>query len=97
MAREFSRKLYNSKEWKDIRKLVLRIYSGICTKCGGIGSEVHHIIWLTPRNINDPNITLGLENLTLLCESCHRVVHGNSKPVKDEFYFDEFGNYIPKK
>ncbi len=97
MAREFSRKLYNSKEWKDVRKLVLRMHSGLCTKCGSVGHEVHHIIPLTPKNINDPSITLGLDNLTLLCETCHRVVHGHSNPVKEEFYFDKFGNYVPKK
>lgn len=96
MAREFSRRLYNSKAWKDVRQLVLRKYHGMCTKCGDAGSEVHHIIHLNEKNINDPYIALGLDNLTLLCESCHRVVHGYSEPIKKDFCFDEFGNYIPK-
>jgi len=44
---------------------------GICRP----GDIVHHIIELTPENINDPNITLCFDNLRLVCRDCHAKEH----------------------
>ena len=43
------------------------------------GDTVHHKIHLTPKNINDPNITLNWDNLMLLCRDCHAEVHSRAK------------------
>lgn len=37
--------------------------------------EVHHIIELTPENINSPSIALNPDNLVSLCRECHRARH----------------------
>lgn len=53
----------------------------LCADCAKAGKttaaeEVHHIIPLTPENIDDPRITTGLDNLVSLCRECHRARHG---------------------
>lgn len=40
------------------------------------GEIVHHVIELTPENINDENITLNYSNLELVCRNCHKEIHG---------------------
>ena len=48
---------------------------GRCEMCGGIGTEVHHKIHLTPENVNDPEISINQDSLMLLCNECHNKVH----------------------
>lgn len=94
MAREFAKKFYKSKAWKDIRSIVFREANGICQRCGEPGEEVHHIIWLTPDNINDMDITLGLDNLILLCKDCHVNIHRPKVTTREGLMFDENGDLI---
>ena len=79
MAREFARKFYRSKQWQKARVYVLQRDNYLCTMCGSPAEEVHHIIHLTPDNINDPNITINPENLKSLCRDCHHRVHERGK------------------
>lgn len=58
--------------------------SYLCVDCDAKGKlnfaeEVHHIIELTPENINDPEIALNPDNLVSLCRECHRARHGARK------------------
>lgn len=94
MAREFARKFYDSKAWKDVRALVFNEANGICEKCGEPGEEVHHLIWLTPYNINDYDIALGRDNLILLCKTCHINIHRPKEITRKDLMFDEEGNLI---
>lgn len=56
---------------------------------------VHHKTELTPENINDPEITLGWQNLELLCLECHNKEHGNAEEVvRDGLKFDERGDLV---
>ena len=41
--------------------------------------EAHHKIPLTRENINDPEISLNLDNLMLLCKPCHEKQHHPEK------------------
>lgn len=80
MAREFSREFYNSAAWKACRESYKHAKGGLCEDClkHGIitaGAEVHHVIELTPENVNDPNIALNWDNLCLLCKDCHAKRH----------------------
>ena len=99
MAREFSRKFYNSKTWKQCRDAYKISVGGLCERCYNrgdyvLGDEVHHKIHLNPSNINDPNITLSWDNLELLCQSCHQS-HHHRMPVEDDGYsFDSNGQVI---
>lgn len=76
MAREFSKSFYNSKAWQRTRDAYISSKFGICERCGQPNSkQVHHKKWLTPDNINDPEITLSFDNLELLCDVCHQKEH----------------------
>ena len=105
MARPFSKAFYNSQEWKDCRtSYVLRMpvaKRGLCEQCykegkHTFGKELHHKIPLSPHNMNDRKITLGHDNLILLCFECHQRAHGKRSDDR-QYIVDEYGNIIPKK
>ena len=89
-------RFYRSDRWKIARAIKIANAEGCCERCGAIGTEVHHIIHLTPQNISDPSITVNQENLMLLCNECHNKEHGRFEGRKD-YTFDSDGNLIPKK
>ena len=75
---EWKRKFYGSRQWKEVRNIVLNSSKGVCNTCGKlvIGKHsVHHSIVLDNTNYMDPNISLNPELLVLLCETCHNKVH----------------------
>lgn len=57
---------------------------------------VHHIVELTPANVNDPNINTNLDNLVSLCDLCHKKVHGwvRRGSTRQGLAFDEDGNLV---
>lgn len=55
---------------------------------------VHHKIELTPRNIDDPAIALGEDNLETVCRTCHALIHEGTPPLADGLAFDADGNII---
>lgn len=57
------------------------------------GEIVHHVINLTPENINDPNVALNFDNLRLVCRRCHAEEH---KHRERRYVIDELGNVITK-
>lgn len=107
MAREFSKSFYKSKEWLMTRETVLKRDNYLCVKCGRPAEEVHHIIHLTPKNINDVAITMNPDNLASLCRDCHFKTHEedwqerceqgkarvrhNRITEENGTYFDEYG------
>ncbi|MEG3069449.1 MAG: HNH endonuclease [Candidatus Syntrophopropionicum ammoniitolerans] len=95
MAKPFALKFYKSKAWQQCRAAYIKFVFGICEGCGGPGLIVHHKTELTPENINDPEITLGWQNLELLCLECHNKEHGNAEEVvRDGLKFDERGDLV---
>lgn len=95
MARQFAKAMYASKRWKKCREYIFNKYHGLCAECGRPGLEVHHKIFLTPKNINDPAIVYGEDNLVLLCRDCHYTVHTKRREsVSDGLWFDVDGNLI---
>lgn len=96
MAREFAKAFYKSKVWQRCRNEYSKSVNHLCEECmkkGLIvpGEIVHHIIELTPQNIHDVSITLGWDNLELVCRECHGKKHGNKK----RFRVDEAGRVSP--
>ena len=73
---------------------------GLCESClkkGRIrpGKIVHHTIYLTPENINDPNVSLNWEYLRYDCQDCHNIEHHEKHSVlADGLMFDELGNLV---
>ena len=94
MAREFAKKFYKSKAWKECRDYIFGKYYGLCAECGAPGEEVHHINWLSPDNIEDTSITLGEDNLILLCRNCHIKKHRKKEATKNGLIFNENGELI---
>lgn len=109
MARDFSKQFYDSKLWKQTREYILRRDNYLCCHCNNPAEEVHHIIHLTPQNINDLNICVNPENLISLCKDCHFAEHykdkgnghkhnNNQKENNNliiDYVFDENGQIIP--
>ena len=96
MAKEFSKGFYKTKAWKQTREYIFNKYHGLCADCGKPGKEVHHKEFLTPDNINDTNITLGEDNLILLCKDCHHRRHAKKDNTRDGLIFNEFGELIER-
>ena len=102
MARKFAKAFYHSKAWLCCRQSYIdsmpKDRRGLCEMCydKGLhvkGEELHHKIWLTPNNINDPKVTLNHKNLIFLCKDCHKAIH-RPKP-KRKYYFNELGELVP--
>lgn len=89
------RRFYRSDNWKIARAMKIATVGGRCEKCGAIGTEVHHIIHLTPENVIDPNIALNQDNLLLLCNECHNKEHGRFEGSA-EYKFDSEGNIVQR-
>lgn len=97
--KEYAQPFYSSYAWKKMRTAYAKSQGGLCEKClsrGLItpGTSVHHIIPLTPKNINDPSITLSADNLMLLCDKCHYSEEG--KKIKRRYTVGENGKVICK-
>lgn len=106
MARDFALSFYKSPAWKRNRRLYMEKYvdtpfgivpPGMCERCYAQGElkpakVVHHVIHLSPTNINDPDVTLSFSNFQRLCQDCHAAVHSGNEPTRARF--DEHGNVI---
>ena len=95
--KEFARKFYASVAWKETRKAYRKSQGGLCERCKAKGlitpgEIVHHKVYLTPENINDPNVTLNFDNLELVCRACHEEEHNSlSHKAKKRYNVDAFG------
>lgn len=98
MAREFSKSFYNSIEWKKARQSYISSKFGICERCGKPNAkQVHHKNYLTPENINNPEITLNPDNFELLCDICHQKEHNEKySPVAWGLEFDDNGQLVKR-
>lgn len=97
--KDFAKKFYLSKQWKDARAAYLNKVRGLCEACLKDGlirpaDVVHHKRHLTPENIKDPNITLNFDNLMALCHYHHAAIHENGQflpRMPRRFIVDENG------
>ena len=95
--RAFAKDFYLSAAWRHKRAYIFKRDMGLCVRCGNPGEIVHHKIHLTPRNINDLSITLGEDNLELLCRECHAIEHGEVPPTATGLVFDSKGNLVEQE
>lgn len=94
--REFAKAFYESPAWRRTRAYILKRDAGLCVHCGEPGVIVHHKIELTPRNIDDPAIALGEDNLETVCRTCHALIHEGTPPLADGLAFDADGNNMSR-
>ena len=94
----YAESLYKSKAWQHCRDSYIRSVGGLCERClkkGLIvpGEIVHHKVYISPDNINDPAITLNPDNLELLCRDCHAEEHTDRRK---RYKLDNLGRVIIK-
>ena len=94
--KEWAASFYKSKAWQTCRAAYLEQQGGLCEDCLAKGiytpaEIVHHIVELTPENINDPEISLSFSNLKAVCRECHAVEHGARQR---RYKLDELGRVI---
>jgi 5-methylcytosine-specific restriction protein A len=102
MAREFAKKFYKSKAWQQTRTSYIARVHGLCERCQAKGKIkpgyiVHHKTYITPQNINDPNITLNHSNLEYVCLDCHNDEHFDTEVTRDDVMFDENGDVVKRE
>ena len=100
MAQDYAKKFYKSKAWKQCRESYISKVHGLCERCQSKGKItpgyiVHHKEYITPKNINNPMITLNHDNLMFVCHECHNIIHrGENSPLREGLKFDENGDLI---
>lgn len=94
MAKPWAQAFYKSKPWRAVRAYVMRRDMYTC-RCGARANEVHHLITLTPDNINDPDIALNPERLEAICGDCHKKETLGKGDVAEGYEFDENGMVVP--
>lgn len=95
MAKEYAKRFYASKAWRDTQKAYMQSKHYVCERCGKPAVIVHHKTYITPSNINNPNITLNWDNLEALCATCHQHEHFQDRNVTaDGLTFDDKGNLV---
>lgn len=106
MATGIRAKFYHSKTWEKTAKAYKKAIGGLCERCyeKGIiepGVIVHHKIYLTNENLNNPDISLSFDNLELLCRQCHADEHTTqTRKERDKnkrWQIDESGSVIIKE
>lgn len=91
--RDFAKKFYMSKAWKKLRTYIYEdVDHKLCRRCGAPGKIVHHKVWLTPDNIDDPYISLNPDMLETLCEECHCAEHNGRVPIGENLAFNGDGD-----
>ena len=93
MAKEYAKAFYNSKAWYRCKEGYLKSQGYICERCGDVASVVHHKRYITPQNIQNPEITLNFDNLEALCAACHNQEHHKNQ-VAQRYKVDERGRVI---
>jgi 5-methylcytosine-specific restriction enzyme A len=103
MAKVWAKKFYNSKAWRNCRQGYIQSIYGLCERCTDNGKEkagdiLHHITYLTPDNIHDPDITLNWDNLEYLCQTCHNQEHHERYGVtRVGIKFNEYGDIVEEE
>jgi len=91
-------KFYNSSQWRKVRNVMISKSHGICSRCGKTFNSrdliVHHKISLNEDNINNPEVSLNLNNLEVLCWDCHNSTHSKNEDMNRAMVFDDKGNII---
>ena len=97
VMKEYAKEFYKSKRWQKCREAYLRSVGGLCERCAKQGIIkaaviVHHKIYITPSNINNPEVALNFDNLEALCRDCHNQEH--IRVNKHRYKVDKNGKVI---
>ena len=78
--REEIQGFYKTLQWQNCRDAYMKSVGMMCERCMKNGlmvpaEIVHHKIHLTPKNIDNPDITTNFNNLQAVCRKCHGELH----------------------
>ena len=98
--KDFAEQFYRSKKWRTARKIFIseriREDGGLCQECHERpGFIVHHKEELNANNIDNPDVTLSLDNFEYVCKICHDKIH-HAEFYGLKYFFDEDGNPHPR-
>lgn len=84
MAEAWASSLYNTQMWRNFRNALIAERGSRCELCGRVITNdadlvAHHVIELTPENINDMKVALNPDNIKIICRDCHDIVHHRYK------------------
>ena len=72
--------IYSSPRWKALRQRALKRADGICEECYSLGEvQVHHKV---PVSLGRESDIWDLDNLIVLCRSCHLEAHRRIETAK---------------
>ena len=94
MAKDYAKSFYTSKEWIKCRIGYMLSQNYICERCGNTAMICHHKVYITPDNIDNPDITLNWNLLEALCQDCHNAEHHKKPITRNGLDFDKDGNLI---
>ncbi len=86
MAKDFAKKVYNSKKYKNSRESYIarriKIDGGLCEECKEEpGYILHHVGMLTESNAKNPDIAYSHSNFMYVCKKCHDKFEGHFSPA----------------
>lgn len=105
---EFASAFYHSRAWRRTQAAYMlapvdKPGAGVCPprmceRCFEEGrlvpaEIVHHVVWLTPDNIDDPETALSWGNLMRVCRDCHAAIHNPG--AEPRVRFGEDGEVLP--
>lgn len=87
---------YASSSWQTFRAAIIAERGLTCEHCGKLITDigdatVHHKIELTPDNVCDVAISLNPENVMVVHNGCHDVIHGRFGHPKQKEVYIVFG------
>ena len=96
---KYAEQFYKSTAWQNIQRIAMQRDRFLCVECMKAGritpaALVHHIKPITRQNINDPEITLNLDNLEAVCVQCHADLHPKTNGRR--YSVDNEGNIAPR-
>lgn len=90
------REFYRSRQWQRLSRAFLLSRNYICERCGAPAEIAHHRRYLTPANVDDPDIALNPANLEALCLNCHNAEHFSAGgAIAQGLAFDDNGDLMP--
>lgn len=97
MAEAYARKFYASSEWIALRAALIQERGLVCERCKKIIIDTskligHHIIPITPDNIDKPDIVLNKKNIILICFDCHNEEHQRYGHTKSHAVYIVYGS-----
>lgn len=72
-----TREVFRRYVWHIARQAIQERDKGICRRCDGVGTDIHHMLPRKAGGTSDAAIAYGPDNLVTLCRPCHTWIESN--------------------